>query len=283
MPWSRLDDSLYDHPKVDALGRHRLQAVGLWVLIITWSSRHLTDGHVTFARIRQLGGSKAITELLVAAGLLDKVDDSYLVHDFLDYNDSRADIEARRSAEREKKRKQRLKGSLNVGRNERNGRYESLSPSRLDNDGDTLRDDPGDSSRESSANPTRPNPSRESLKRESRESRETSERTDVQALLDRGWKRVTPGQRRVLDEILDRHDVTGPEFAAEVIRTTPPGHDPLAAVMEADRRWQADQRAEADDEERNWQATKAGDRKGSWESIGSILGRLREPGPAGKA
>lgn len=107
------------------------------------------------------------------------------------------------------------------------------------------------------------------------------ERADIAALLERGWKRVTKAQRRVLDELLERHDVTGPAFAAEVIRATPADKDPLEAVMAADRLWQDAQRRKADADEAAWAATKAEDpvwmrsgdegRAAAPESVGSIL------------
>lgn len=86
------------------------------------------------------------------------------------------------------------------------------------------------------------------------------DRPDVQALRDRGWKRVTAKQRAVLDEVLARHDVTGPSFAAEVIKATPKDRDPLTAVMDADRRWQAAERARAEAEEVAAGKAKAKDR-----------------------
>lgn len=99
---------------------------------------------------------------------------------------------------------------------------------------------------------------RGSRNRSSREAK--GERADIAALLERGWKQVTAGQRAVLDEVLGRHDVTGPEFAAEVIRNTPPDDDPLQAVMKADALWQQSQRQRADSEEEAWQDAKAQER-----------------------
>lgn len=105
MPWGRLDDGLYDHPKLDALGRQRLAAVGLWTLAISWCNRRLTDGLVPAERIRLLGGTPALAELLVTAGLFDRTETGYAIHDFLAFNESRVDIELRREADRKRKRK----------------------------------------------------------------------------------------------------------------------------------------------------------------------------------
>jgi hypothetical protein len=107
MPWGRLDDGLYDHPKLDELGRDRLPAIGLWALAISWCNRRLTDGFVPADRVRLLGGSSVIADRLVTVGLFDKEGEDYRVHDFLQFNDSRADVEARRAADAERKRKSR--------------------------------------------------------------------------------------------------------------------------------------------------------------------------------
>jgi hypothetical protein len=63
------------------------------------------------------------------------------------------------------------------------------------------------------------------------------ERPDIASLLARGWSRVTARQVRVLDEIADRHDLSGHEWAAGVVRLTPRGEDPLRRVLEADATW----------------------------------------------
>jgi len=71
----------------------------------------------------------------------------------------------------------------------------------------------------------------------------------VAALLER-WPRVSPGQRRQLAEIADRHDLTGREWAARIIRGLPADHpDPFRAVLDADRDYQHGREQEARDRE----------------------------------
>jgi hypothetical protein len=96
MAWGRIDDTLYDHPKVDELGRYRLPCMGLYLLALSYSNRHLTDGFIPFDRVVRLGGTKALAERLVRVGLWDLLVDGYRIHDFLDYNDSGDDIRKRR-------------------------------------------------------------------------------------------------------------------------------------------------------------------------------------------
>ena len=105
MPWGRLDDGLYDHPKLDDLGRDRLAGVGLWTLAISWCNRRLTDGFVPSDRIRLLGGTPALADRLVASGLFERHPEGYVVHDFLTFNESREQVEARRDADRKRKRR----------------------------------------------------------------------------------------------------------------------------------------------------------------------------------
>lgn len=102
MPWGRIDDSLYDHPKLDRLGTQRMAAMGLWLVAISWCNRHLTDGHLPADRIGRLGGTKVQAEALVVAELFDTTADGYLVHDFLLFNPSRKDVEEERRRSRER-------------------------------------------------------------------------------------------------------------------------------------------------------------------------------------
>lgn len=107
MPWGKLDDSLYDNPKLDKLGQHRMAAVGLWAVSISWCNRWLTDGRITIERIRALGGTTRQAEALVIAGLFDRDGEGYRVHDFLAFNDSREEVLARRAAAAHRQRKSR--------------------------------------------------------------------------------------------------------------------------------------------------------------------------------
>jgi hypothetical protein len=99
-------------------------------------------------------------------------------------------------------------------------------------------------------------------------------RPDVDALHARGYRRVSAAQRRMLDEWADRHDETGPAWAAARIMEAPPDVDPLGYVLDADRRWQADQLAEAVREDAEWQATKRAEAA----DAAAFADRLREQG-----
>ena len=92
MPWGKVDDNLYDHPKLDRLGRDRLPAVGLHFLAISWCNRWLTDGAVPRERVVKLGGTLRLSELLVAVGLWELAGADYRIHDFLEFNQSREQV-----------------------------------------------------------------------------------------------------------------------------------------------------------------------------------------------
>lgn len=114
VPWVKLDDQYPDHPKVRALG-----ALGLAIqtAAICFCGRYLTDGILSYSSadalirsvlspITKSDGSVwtvALTSgmsgddaekldwkvLMVEAGLWEKIDGGYRVHDYLDYNPSK--------------------------------------------------------------------------------------------------------------------------------------------------------------------------------------------------
>jgi hypothetical protein len=73
--------------------------------------------------------------------------------------------------------------------------------------------------------------------------------------------------------------VTGPAFAAEVINATPQDRDPLTAVMDADRLWQASQRAAAQAAEQAALTEPRERRPGAEGTMTSVGEILDETGP----
>jgi hypothetical protein len=113
MPWGRVDDTYYDHPKLELLvgdgeWPDRLAAAGLNALAWSWCNRFLTDGHIGRGSVARLGGTIELAELLVSVGLWETTSTGYLVHDFLAFNDSREQVLARRQKEAERKAAWRL-------------------------------------------------------------------------------------------------------------------------------------------------------------------------------
>lgn len=99
MTWFKVDDSLYDHPKVETLS---LAAVGLWCLAGTYCARQLTDGFISVHRARVLGGSDELFAELLLAGLWDETDDGFQFHDWTTYQPTREHVEAKRKSTKER-------------------------------------------------------------------------------------------------------------------------------------------------------------------------------------
>jgi hypothetical protein len=130
MTWARLDDNFPHHPKVVAAGPI---AALIQVRAICYCARHLTDGFLPDAVVpelllgfdgigiyapRRLREGKLATvgydadeldwvAIMLRHGLWEKRKGGYYVHDYPDYNPTRADV----LAEREARRKGGLKGA----------------------------------------------------------------------------------------------------------------------------------------------------------------------------
>lgn len=111
MGWAKFDDAYSDHPKVVAAGP---LAELLDTRAIMFCARHETDGHVRAAQLSRLGigikSPKIQAQRLVDVGRWepDGGGDGWWVHDFLDYNPSRAQKNAEREAARERMRSARV-------------------------------------------------------------------------------------------------------------------------------------------------------------------------------
>lgn len=113
MTWVRLDDHFADHPKILAAGP---PAGWLYVCGLCYSARHLTDGFLATAQVRRLAEVRnpiALADQLVAAGLWEKVEGGYRIHDYLHYNPSRARVLADREATNRRVTQHREKRSSN--------------------------------------------------------------------------------------------------------------------------------------------------------------------------
>lgn len=118
MTWVRYDDSQVDHPKILALGA--LEPLAGWLnhRAISWCAAHHTDGSFCAENVRKFAsfleksgimvGRKVVTtamlvDKLLAVGLWERTPEGYRIHDFLDYQISRADATLHRAYERERK------------------------------------------------------------------------------------------------------------------------------------------------------------------------------------
>ena len=94
MSWARIDDKSTWHGKVLKAGN---RAWGALVRMITHCKDLGTDGRVTVEVAKAIQEADEI-ERLLAVGLLDPDGEDYLVHDFLDWNESAKQAEKTRKA-----------------------------------------------------------------------------------------------------------------------------------------------------------------------------------------
>jgi hypothetical protein len=112
MPWVKLDDRFPSHRKVALLSD---RAFRLHVSAICWCSENLTDGRIADRELQlvaKIRGIKATAQQLADAGLWDRIDGGWEIHDYLDYNPSRAQVlaERKKNAERQERFRQRRNG-----------------------------------------------------------------------------------------------------------------------------------------------------------------------------
>lgn len=154
MPWVKLDDRFPSHRKIALLSD---RAFRLHISAICWCSENLTDGRIgdrELALVAKIRGVKATAQQLADAGVWDRTEDGWEIHDYLDYNPSREQViaERKKNAERQEKFRRRKNGkpvppdgSPNPSSNgvtsgvTRNGetRADDTTATRTQHDGDT--------------------------------------------------------------------------------------------------------------------------------------------------
>lgn len=105
MAWLRMDDRVRTHPKLVAAGP---AAAWFWFCGICYSREHLTDGFIPTGIIATLApgvsSGKKLASKLVDCGLWHIAEGGFTVHDFLDWNPSRSDVEAARQKDSARKK-----------------------------------------------------------------------------------------------------------------------------------------------------------------------------------
>lgn len=107
MTWAKLDDSFPEHPKVVVLSD---AAFRVHVTALCYCARLLTDGFVPTATVRTVK-PKILRELL--ADLWEPIEGGYIIHDYLDWNGSKASVldRRRKGAERKERWEERQKNA----------------------------------------------------------------------------------------------------------------------------------------------------------------------------
>jgi hypothetical protein len=105
MAWLRVDDRVRTHPKIVQAGP---VAAWFWFSGICYCREHLTDGFIADAILPTLAPGvtawKKAAEALVGSGLWHREQGGYRVHDFLEWNPSRAAVMEQRARDNERKR-----------------------------------------------------------------------------------------------------------------------------------------------------------------------------------
>jgi hypothetical protein len=149
MTWFKVDDGFHSHPKVLRAGN---AAVGLYVRCGSYSSDHLTNGHIPDA-IAKLYGTEPQVNALLRERLWVTVPGGYLMPDFLEFNPSAEKVLAQRAAGAERQRAARERAL-------------SRRDSRVSHS-EVTRESQRESRREShDPDPTRPDPTPSSLTQE---------------------------------------------------------------------------------------------------------------------
>lgn len=104
MPWFKVDDALYSHPKWLAASP---AARALWVTAGSWSADQLTDGLVPRHVLPILCARPKDAAELVRVGLWAEEGDGWRFHSWLDFQPSAESVEAERAAARDRMAKVR--------------------------------------------------------------------------------------------------------------------------------------------------------------------------------
>ncbi|KFI92461.1 hypothetical protein BISA_0862 [Bifidobacterium saguini DSM 23967] len=111
--YAKLSNGLWLNDKVNDLIDANPHAFAIWTLAISYCSDELNDGVLTMRALRRLGAEKADLLDLVEFGLLDELENGrYAIHDYLEHQNSRDEVESARDNARDRKRRQRAKENV---------------------------------------------------------------------------------------------------------------------------------------------------------------------------
>jgi len=155
--WSRLDDGFTWNKKVLRAGN---EAAGAFARMVSHCSHQRSDGYVDEATAIAIAGRRKVLDTMVTVGLLDREGVDFRVHNYLKYNPSRAELDAKRSAKTERQERWRKTYSRDVVSAQNAGKSTRVDAS-TDASQDTSTDASRSASRDAStdAAPSHPIPS----------------------------------------------------------------------------------------------------------------------------
>jgi hypothetical protein len=99
MPWFRIDDGFWGHPRRLELS---MSAIGLWAVSGSWAARHLTDGFVPRSIMPILGGKPRDIKALTDAGMWLEQANGWQFRDWTHYQKTKVQVERDRELARKR-------------------------------------------------------------------------------------------------------------------------------------------------------------------------------------
>ena len=120
MPWFRVDDGFYDHPRIEQLPN---ASIGLWVKAGSWCAKHLTNGVIPASVVRRMKGTPSQVGGLIRCGLWVETSTesgakAYAFRDWVDYQIERREVLEKRAEWALKKRESRNRKRANQSKGE---------------------------------------------------------------------------------------------------------------------------------------------------------------------
>ena len=111
--WSKLDHGFPDHPKVMALSDFSFR---IHIKAMCYAGRYLTDGFIpdgVYREWEKKRGARRIypTDELVSAGLWDEEEGGFRIHDYLEHQSSKEEVEAEKQRNRDRVKAHREKSN----------------------------------------------------------------------------------------------------------------------------------------------------------------------------
>jgi len=121
MTWIKLDDNTTRHPKIAGLSD---RAFRVWIAALCYASEFLTDGALPIAFLVTV--KRTIQEELISAGLWHLNGDAVEIHDYLEHQTAKEDVEKERARNRK-----RRGGTAGTTAGTPNGRTEEKPPPEI--------------------------------------------------------------------------------------------------------------------------------------------------------
>ena len=101
MAWTRIDDDFHSHPKVQQAWQASRPSLGLHLLAMSHCGHYLTDGCISESFVRTClpaaAARRQAVAALVDAGLWECEGSGWIIHDYLNFNPSREQVETDRA------------------------------------------------------------------------------------------------------------------------------------------------------------------------------------------